>query len=411
MVDAADSKSAVAIHVGSSPTSGTISQANTQMEICMARRKSRPLHFDRTRDNPTAGTRIQTDPVVSDSETRMQNGENSGASGVVTAARLSVAPMMDWTDRNCRMVHRMLSRRALLYTEMVTAQAIIHGERGRLLDYDAVEHPLALQLGGSEPALLAEATRIASDWGYDEINLNVGCPSDRVQSGCFGAVLMTMPQLVADCVQAMQKVSPVEITVKCRIGVDDQNPEEVLPAFIALMRDSGVRRLSIHARKAWLQGLSPRENREIPPLDYPLVHRMKAQFPDLHLSINGGIASMDEVRGHLQVMDGAMVGRAAYHQPWDILGQADLLWGDEPTFTNPFDAAIAMRPVIDAHVTNGGRLHQFGRHMLGMFHGRPGARGWRRLLSEGASKATDRASALAVYDAALAEVAAGAEAA
>lgn len=320
------------------------------------------------------------------------------------SARLSVAPMMDWTDRNCRVVHRTLSRRALLYTEMVTAQAVIHGDRGRLLDYSAAEHPLALQLGGSEPMLLAEATRIASDWGYDEINLNVGCPSDRVQSGCFGAVLMTMPQLVADCVQAMMRATTTEITVKCRIGVDDQIPEDVLPAFVALMRDSGVRRIAIHARKAWLKGLSPRENREIPPLDYPLVHRMKAEFPDLHLSINGGIASLDEVRGHLQVMDGAMVGRAAYHQPWDILGTADALWEEEPAFTDPLDAALALRPVIDRHLAEGGRLHQFGRHMLGLFHGRPGARGWRRLLSEGASRATDRTEALAVYDAALAEV-------
>ncbi|WP_134680143.1 tRNA dihydrouridine(20/20a) synthase DusA [Paracoccus ravus] len=327
------------------------------------------------------------------------------------AARLSVAPMMDWTDRNCRMVHRILSRRALLYTEMVTAQAVIHGDRAKLLDYDAAEHPIALQLGGSDPVLLAEATRIAADWGYDEINLNVGCPSDRVQSGCFGAVLMTMPDLVAECVGAMARVSPVEVTVKCRIGVDDQIPETVLPDFIARMREAGIRRIAIHARKAWLQGLSPRENREIPPLDYALVHRMKSEFPELHLSINGGIASLDEARGHLQVMDGAMVGRAAYHQPWDILGSADLLWGEEPTFQSPLDAALAMRPMIEDHLAWGGRLHQFGRHMLGMFHGRPGARGWRRLLSEGASRAGNRDEALAIYDAALAEVTSGAEAA
>ncbi|MDS9468140.1 tRNA dihydrouridine(20/20a) synthase DusA [Paracoccus sp. MBLB3053] len=317
---------------------------------------------------------------------------------------LSVAPMMDWTDRNCRRIHRVLSRNALLYTEMVTAQAVIHGDRARLLDYDASEHPVALQLGGSDPGMLAEATRIAADWGYDEINLNVGCPSDRVQSGCFGAVLMTMPQLVADCVQAMAKVSPVEVTVKCRIGVDDQTPEEVLPSFLALMRESGVRRIAVHARKAWLQGLSPRENREIPPLDYPLVHRMKAEFSDLYLSINGGIATMDEVRGHLELMDGAMVGRAAYHQPWDILGEADRLWGEEPNFADPLAAAAAIRPLIDEHVANGGRLHQFSRHILGLFHGRPGARGWRRVLSEGAARAKDRAGAMAIYDAALAEV-------
>lgn len=315
------------------------------------------------------------------------------------AARLSVAPMMDWTDRNCRVFHRLMSRRALLYTEMVTAPAIIHGDRGRLLDYDAAEHPVALQVGGSDPVELQEATRIAADWGYDEINLNVGCPSDRVQSGCFGAVLMKTPDLVAECVQAMQKVSPVEVTVKCRIGVDDQEPAEVLPAFIETMQAAGVRRLTIHARKAWLQGLSPRENREVPPLDYPLVHDMKARFPDLHMSINGGIGSLDAVKDHLQAMDGAMIGRAAYHQPWDMLGRADGLWGDTPPFDNPADVALAMRPLIQAHLRGGGRLHQFTRHMLGLFHGMPGARGWKRTLSEGASK-----GGIEVYDTALQQV-------
>lgn len=321
-----------------------------------------------------------------------------------TAARLSIAPMMDWTDRNCRAFHRLMSRRALLYTEMVTAQAVIHGDRARLLDYAATEHPLALQLGGSEPELLAEAVRIASDWDYDEINLNVGCPSDRVQSGCFGAVLMTRPELVAESIRAMIAVSPVEVTVKCRIGVDDQDPEQVLPDFLARMRDAGVRRVTIHARKAWLQGLSPRENREIPPLDYPLVHRMKAAFPELHLSVNGGIATPDAVRDHLKVMDGVMVGRAAYHQPWDILGKADRLWGDVPPFANPLQVAQAMRGPIEAHLAQGGRLHQISRHMLGLFHGRPGARAWRRQLSEGASRAETPAQALAIYEAALAEV-------
>ncbi|QRZ14086.1 tRNA dihydrouridine(20/20a) synthase DusA [Paracoccus methylovorus] len=324
--------------------------------------------------------------------------------GIADAARLSVAPMMDWTDRLCRRVHRLLSRRALLYTEMVTAQALIHGDPARLLDFDATEHPVALQLGGSDPAQLAEAARIGADWGYDEINLNVGCPSDRVQSGCFGAVLMTRPDLVTECVAAMMAASPVEVTVKCRIGVDDQTPEDVLPDFLHRMRDAGVRRITIHARKAWLQGLSPRENREVPPLDYPLVHRMKREFPELHLSINGGIASLDTARGHLDAMDGVMIGRAAYHQPWDILGQADRLWGEEPRFADPLEAARALRELVDAHLTLGGRLHQVTRHMLGLFHGRPGARGWRRQLSEGASRAHDRAEALAVYDAALAEV-------
>lgn len=313
--------------------------------------------------------------------------------------RLSVAPMMDWTDRACRGFHRLLSRRALLYTEMVTAPAIIHGDRGRLLDYDAAEHPVALQLGGSDPAELRAATRIAADWGYDQINLNVGCPSDRVQSGCFGAVLMKTPSLVAECVTAMQAVSPVEVTVKCRIGVDDQEPAEVLPAFLQTLQDAGVRQVTIHARKAWLQGLSPRENREIPPLDYDLVHQMKAEFPGLRLAINGGIATLDAVRGQLDIMDGVMVGRAAYHQPWQILGAADTLWGEAPPFASPIEAAQAMRAVVAAHLAQRGRMHQITRHMLGLFHGCPGARGWKRILSERASAGT-----LADYDAALAAV-------
>ena len=318
---------------------------------------------------------------------------------VTDAATLSVAPMMDWTDRHCRVFHRLMSRRALLYTEMVTAPAIVHGDRPRLLDYDAAEHPVALQLGGSDPAELAQAARIAGEWGYDEINLNVGCPSDRVQSGCFGAVLMKTPDLVADCVARMMDASPVEVTVKCRIGVDDQVPDEVLPAFLDSMRGAGVRRIAIHARKAWLQGLSPRENRDIPPLDYSLVHRMKQEFPALHLSVNGGIGSFDAVRDHLRLMDGVMVGRAAYHQPWDILGGADRLWGDTPPFDSPEQVAQAIRPDIARHLAAGGRLHQVTRHMLGLFHGMPGARGWKRTLSEGASK-----GGIEVYDAALRQV-------
>jgi tRNA-dihydrouridine synthase A len=318
---------------------------------------------------------------------------------VTDAATLSVAPMMDWTDRHCRVFHRIMSRRTLLYTEMVTAPAIVHGDRPRLLDYDAAEHPVALQLGGSDPAELAQAARIAGDWGYDEINLNVGCPSDRVQSGCFGAVLMKTPDLVAGCVARMMDASPVEVTVKCRIGVDDQVPDDVLPAFLDSMRGAGVRRIAIHARKAWLQGLSPRENRDIPPLDYSLVHRMKQEFPALHLSVNGGIGSFDAVRDHLRLMDGVMVGRAAYHQPWDILGGADRLWGDTPPFDRPEQVAQAMRPYIARHLAAGGRLHQVTRHMLGLFHGMPGARGWKRTLSEGASK-----GGIEVYDAALRQV-------
>ncbi len=315
------------------------------------------------------------------------------------AARLSVAPMMDWTDRNCRRFHRLMSRRALLYTEMVTAPAIIHGDRPRLLDCDAAEHPLALQLGGSDPAELAQATRIAAPWGYDEINLNCGCPSDRVQSGAFGAILMTTPQLVADCVSAMQDASAVPVTVKCRIGVDDQQADQILPEFLDMLQRAGIRRVTVHARKAWLKGLSPKENREIPPLDYLLVHAMKAQFPALHLSINGGIATLDQARDQLSVMDGAMIGRAAYHEPWNILGAADGLWGDLPPFANPADVAMAMRPMIVDHIAQGGRLHQVTRHMLGLFHGLPGARAWKRTLSEGASK-----GGIEVYDAALAQV-------
>lgn len=319
---------------------------------------------------------------------------------IASAARLSVAPMMDWTDRNCRHFHRLMSRRALLYTEMVTAPAIIHGDRARLLDFDAGQHPVALQLGGSDPAQLGQAARIAGDWGYDEINLNCGCPSDRVQSGAFGAILMTTPQLVADCVTAMQDAGPVPVTVKCRIGVDDQQADQVLPAFLQTLRAAGVTRITIHARKAWLKGLSPKENREVPPLDYPLVHAMKAQFPDLHLSINGGISTLDQARDHLAVMDGAMIGRAAYHQPWTILGAADRLWGDAPPFDDPREVATAMRPIIVDHLAQGGRLHQMTRHMLGLFHARPGAGAWKRTLSEGASK-----GGVEVYDTALMQVA------
>lgn len=312
------------------------------------------------------------------------------------AARLSVAPMMDWTDRHCRGFHRLISRRALLYTEMVTAPAIVHGDVPRLLDFNAAEHPVALQLGGSDPAELRAAVRIAANWGYDEINLNIGCPSDRVQSGCFGAVLMKDPALVADCVAGMIAESAVEVTVKCRIGIDDQEPAEVLPQFLAAMRDAGVRRIAIHARKAWLQGLSPRENREVPPLDYPLVHAMKAEFPDLHLSVNGGIDSLDQARSQLAVMDGAMLGRAAYHKPWSILGQADGLWGDAPRFETPHQVAGAMRPNIAAHLADGGRMHQITRHMLGLFHGMPGARAWKQILSQ-----TGSAGVLADYDRAV----------
>lgn len=289
----------------------------------------------------------------------------------------------------------------MLYTEMVTAPAIIHGPRDRLLAYSDAEHPIALQLGGSDPAELAQAVRFARPYGYDEVNLNVGCPSDRVQSGCFGAVLMERPKLVADCVAAMQAEADVPVTVKCRIGVDDQDPETVLPEFIDTVAAAGVTHFIIHARKAWLKGLSPKENREIPPLDYGLVLRMKQQCPELTICINGGIASLDLARDLLdQGLDGVMIGRAAYHDPASVLVGADALWGDGPG-PDAFGAAAMMRPYIADHLASGGRLHQITRHMLGLFHGRPGARAWRRVLSEGASR---EGAGLDVFDAALAEV-------
>lgn len=321
-----------------------------------------------------------------------------------SAARLSIAPMMDWTDRHCRIFHRQMTARALLYTEMVTAAAVVHGDRDRLLGFDAAEHPLALQLGGSEPRELAEAARIGADFGHDEINLNVGCPSDRVQSGCFGAVLMERPELVAECAAAMIAASAVEVTVKCRIGVDEQVPEEVLPRFLETVAAAGVTRFIIHARKAWLQGLSPKENREIPPLDYPLVRAMKRAFPHLHLSVNGGIATLAEAQAFLDDgLDGVMFGRAAYHEPWGILAFADAeVFGDAPG-PGRFEVVERMRPHIARHLASGGRLHQVTRHMLGLFHGQPGARGWRRILSE---RANLPGAGLEVIDAALGPVSA-----
>ncbi|RVT81568.1 tRNA dihydrouridine(20/20a) synthase DusA [Rhodobacteraceae bacterium CCMM004] len=309
---------------------------------------------------------------------------------VLNASRLSVAPMMDWTDRHCRALHRQLSRVALLYTEMVTAAALVRGGATHLLDHDPGEHPVALQLGGADPQELAQAARMGAEAGYSEVNLNVGCPSDRVQSGTFGAVLMTRPGLVADCLAAMAAAVPagVEITVKCRIGVDDQVPQEILPDVLERIRAAGVRRVAIHARKAWLQGLSPKENREIPPLDYPLVHAMKAAFPDLHVSLNGGIDSLDAALEHLDAgLDGVMIGRAAYHTPTEILGAADRrVFGRPGPDRTAEDAVAAMLPYIERHVSGGGRLHQVTRHMLGLFAGRPGARAWRRRLSEAAHR-------------------------
>lgn len=302
--------------------------------------------------------------------------------------RLSVAPMMDWTDRHCRYLHRLLSRQTLLYTEMVTAKAVIHGDRQRLIGFHPAEHPVALQLGGSEPDELAEAVRIAAELGYDEVNLNVGCPSDRVKSGTFGAVLMLDPGRVAECASAMIAASKgPEITVKCRIGVDDQEPRDTLPAFLETIASAGVKNVTIHARKAWLQGLSPKENREVPPLDYALVLEMKRAFPDLSIAINGGITSLDQAEAFLAGgLDGVMIGRAAYHDPFTILGAADRrIFGSDHAIRAE-DAARAMLPYIEAHLASGGRLNQITRHMLGLFAGRPGARAWRRHLSENAHR-------------------------
>lgn len=295
--------------------------------------------------------------------------------------------MMDWTDRHCRYLHRLLSRQTLLYTEMVTSPALVRGNALHLLDYSPEEHPVALQLGGSDPSELAQAARLGAQAGYDEINLNVGCPSDRVQSGTFGAVLMKQPELVGDCVKAMQDAVGVEVTVKCRIGVDDQDPETVLPAFLETVSAAGCSRFTIHARKAWLQGLSPKENRDIPPLDYDLVLRMKQKFPHLHLSINGGITSLEQTQTFLSAgLDGVMIGRAGYHQPGDILCRADPLIYGTGQASDPVQAARQMLPYIEGHLSTGGKLAQVTRHMLGLFAGRPGARQWRRILSEGAHK-------------------------
>ena len=294
--------------------------------------------------------------------------------------------MMDWTDRHCRYLHRLMSKHTLLYTEMVTSPALVRGGALHLLDHNPQEHPVALQLGGSDPAELAEAARLGAQAGYDEINLNVGCPSDRVQSGSFGAVLMEQPALVAKCVAAMRRAVDVEVTVKCRIGVDDQEPETVLPEFLAHIVGAGCERVTIHARKAWLKGLSPKENRDIPPLDYDLVHRMKGLFSNLHISVNGGITSLDQAEAFLDGgLDGVMVGRSAYHSPADILCQADRRIYGQGEDTTAEAAVAQMLPYIDAHIAGGGRLNQITRHMMGLFAGRPGARVWRRMLSENAS--------------------------
>ena len=294
--------------------------------------------------------------------------------------------MMDWTDRHCRYLHRALSRRTLLYTEMVTAPALVRGGARHLLRFDPAEHPVALQLGGSDPRELAAAAAMGADEGYDEINLNVGCPSDRVQSGTFGAVLMKTPEVVAECVTAMQAATTVPVTVKCRIGVDDQTPGEMLPDFLSKMQAAGVRHVAIHARKAWLKGLSPKENRDIPPLDYDLVYRLKSERPDLEIILNGGLSSLAESVDCKGNLDGVMVGRAAYHTPWILADVDRLLFGAENPVATPFEAVSAYRPYIDDQLSQGAKLHAITRHMLGLFSGRPGARKWRQILSSEANK-------------------------
>jgi tRNA-dihydrouridine synthase A len=326
--------------------------------------------------------------------------ENTTKKGVSDASRLSVAPMMDWTDRHCRMFHRTLSQRSLLYTEMVTAPALVRGGALHLLDHQDAEHPVALQLGGSDPQELAKATVLGWQAGYAEVNLNCGCPSDRVQSGCFGAVLMQDPDLVAQICAAMIAASPAEVTVKCRIGVDDQDPVIALPRFLDAIAAVGVRRVTIHARKAWLQGLSPKDNREIPPLDYDLVLAMKAAFPQLHISINGGITSLAQAQDLLaQGLDGVMIGRAAYQRPADILLGADSqIFGDNPNHSTAISALDKLRPYIARELAQGTKLASITRHMLGLFAGQPGARAWRRVLSENAHR---RDAGLDVLDAAV----------
>jgi tRNA-dihydrouridine synthase A len=300
--------------------------------------------------------------------------------------RFAVAPMIDWSDRHCRYLHRLFSKRALLYTEMVVADAAIHGPRERLLGFDAAEHPIALQLGGSDPAKLAEAAKIGIGFGYDEINLNVGCPSDRVQSGTFGACLMQTPEIVARCVEAMKAVVSVPVTVKCRIGVDDQDPEVALDALADLALAAGADALWVHARKAWLKGLSPKENREIPPLDYDRAYRLKARLGDVFVGINGGITTLDEAKTHLEHMNGVMLGRAAYHNP-ALLAEVDArLFGDEPVVIDMADIIEAMCEYTDRHIASGGRLSHVSRHMVGLFSGLPGARRWRQMLSTDATK-------------------------
>jgi tRNA-dihydrouridine synthase A len=315
-------------------------------------------------------------------------------SDLCLSRRFSVAPMMDWTDRHCRFFHRLLTKRALLYTEMLTTGALLHGDRKRLLAFDAAEHPVAIQLGGSEPQALAECARIAEEAGYDEVNLNVGCPSDRVQEGRFGACLMAEPALVGDCVAAMKRAVQIPVTVKCRLGIDDQDTEPSLSEMAQSVRAAGADALIVHARKAWLEGLSPRENRDVPPLDYERVYRLKRAMPDFHISINGGVSSIEQAKAHLEHVDGVMLGRAAYQEPWRLLAVDTAMFGEAAPFENVKEAATALVPYIERELAHGARLHSITRHLLGLFRAVPGARAFRRHLAMEAVKPDANAQVL-----------------
>ncbi|MEZ8306607.1 tRNA dihydrouridine(20/20a) synthase DusA [Vibrio splendidus] len=315
--------------------------------------------------------------------------------------RLSVAPMLDWTDRHCRYFHRLLSQQTLLYTEMITTGAILHG-KGDFLEYNEQEHPLALQLGGSNPVDLAACAKLAGERGYDEINLNVGCPSDRVQNGRFGACLMAEPELVADCVSAMKEVTDIPITVKTRIGIDDQDSYEFLTKFVSTVSEKGgCEQFTIHARKAWLSGLSPKENREIPPLDYDRAYQIKKDFSDLVIAVNGGVTTLEQTKEHLQHLDGVMIGREAYHSPF-ILAEVDQqIFGLDTPIKKRSQVVEEMYPYIERELSNGASLGHISRHMLGLFQSMPGARQWRRYISENAHK---KGAGIEVMQTALAKI-------
>jgi tRNA-dihydrouridine synthase A len=333
-----------------------------------------------------------TSPKIRQTATTMSNPPATALD-----RRFAVAPMMDWTTRHCRAFHRVLTKGALLYTEMVTAEALIHGDPKRLIGFDGIEHPVALQIGGSDPDKLAQATRIGASFGYDEINLNVGCPSDRVQSGRFGACLMREPTLVAECLSAMREATTLPVTVKNRLGVDDQEPRESLFAFTETVAKAGVDVFIVHARKAWLKGLSPKDNREIPPLDYEIVRDLKRAHPNLIIILNGGLETLAQVKAEMVGLDGVMLGRAAYHDP-ALLGKVDRdLLGMGTEMVTPEQAFFAFRPYVEARLSEGVPLHAMTRHMLGLFMGRAGARLFRRTLSEH----TREGAGLDVYDSAL----------